>query len=49
MLSRKDKGFGEFGVRIEGGWDTLFREYGVVVTEHGNDQHGLYWIVENAR
>ena len=58
MLNRKtdnegrplpSKGFGEFGFRFDGGWDELFRNFNVRVTEHGADVHGPFWIVENIR
>lgn len=45
-LHNRERGFGEFGFRFEG-WDELFRASNVRVTEHGTDEHGAWWAVEN--
>lgn len=47
LLSRQDRGWGEFGVRLDG-WDDLFRRFNVVVTSRGQDAFGEFWIVEDA-
>ena len=44
LLNRGDRGWAEFGIRLDG-WDDLFRRYAVRVTSHGIDQHGTYWII----
>jgi len=46
LLNRRDRGFGEFGVRVDS-WDELFRHYDCRVTEHGEDDHGQWWAVES--
>lgn len=43
LLSKRDTGWSSWGVRCAG-WDDLFRRYAVVITEHGTDEHGAYWI-----
>lgn len=48
LLSRRERGFGAFGFRLDS-WDELFRHWGVRVTGHGEDEHGPWWSVENAR
>lgn len=49
LLNRRGRGFGEFGLLIVGGWDDLFRRFNVRVTDHGADQHGPWWQVDNVR
>jgi hypothetical protein len=46
LLSRRDRGWGEFGIPI-GSWDDLFRRYNVRVTAHGVDAHGLWFEVRS--
>lgn len=48
LLNRRDQGWASWGVRCAG-WDDLFRRFNVVVTEHGDDEHGPYWTVHNAK
>ena len=48
LLSRRERGWAEFGVRCES-WDDLFRRYDVRVTEHGTDEHGPWWKVDAGR
>jgi hypothetical protein len=48
ILNKRETGWASFGFRLDG-WDELFRRFKVVVTEHGVDEHGAYWIVSNAR
>jgi hypothetical protein len=45
LLSSPAKGWGAFGVRVEGGWDDLFRHYDVIVGEVGSDAAGTFWAV----
>lgn len=40
------KGWGAFGILLAG-WDDLFRHYAVRVTDHGVDEWGCWWQVEN--
>lgn len=47
LLSKREKGWASFGVRLDS-WDDLFRRYDVRVTEHGTDEHGPWWRVEVA-
>lgn len=44
LMNRRERGFGEFGIEVDG-WDDLFRRYSVKVTGHGADAHGLWWEV----
>jgi len=44
---KTSEGFGEFGFEFDG-WDSLFRAWDVVVTDHGQDKHGCWWEVQNA-
>lgn len=46
VLNNRERGLGEFGFRFPG-WDELFRTYNVCVVEHGTDEHGEWWAVEN--
>jgi hypothetical protein len=46
VLNRKERGFGEFGYRYES-WDEMFRDLDVRITEHGTDEHGAWWAVDN--
>lgn len=48
LLHRPDRGFGEWGVRLEG-WDDLFRRYDVIVGDPRTDEHGQYWPVDPRR
>jgi hypothetical protein len=48
VLNNRERGFGHFGYRFNN-WDELFRLLDVKVTGHGQDEHGLWWSVENAR
>ena len=43
LLNRRERGWASWGVRCAG-WDDLFRRYAVVITEHGTDEHGAYWV-----
>lgn len=46
LLNNREKGWGHFGFRIDD-WDDLFRRWNVRVVEHGTDEHGPWWAVEN--
>lgn len=46
LLGQREKGWASFGVMLDS-WDDLFRRYDVRVTEHGTDEHGAWWRVEN--
>jgi len=46
LLSRRETGWAAFGVWVSD-WDNLFRRYNVRVTEHGTDETGPWWAVEN--
>ena len=46
ILNRRERGFGEFGYRCDD-WDDLFRRFNVHVSDHGEDEHGPWWAVEN--
>src|SRR6185312_8347983 len=46
LLADREKGWSKFGF-VVGGWDDLFRRYDVRVVEHGQDEAGLWWAVEN--
>ncbi len=48
ILNKRETGWASFGFRLDG-WDELFRRFKVVVTEHGVDEHGAYWVVSNVR
>ena len=48
LMSRRETGWGSFGLRV-GSWDELFRRFNVAVTEHGTDEHGAWWSVENVK
>ena len=43
LLNKRETGWASWGVRCAG-WDDLFRCYAVMITEHGTDEHGAYWI-----
>jgi len=45
LLNKREGGWSSWGVRLDG-WDDLFRRYAAVITEHGVDEHGAYWIAE---
>lgn len=45
LLGRRDQGWSSFGVQVAG-WDDLFRRYAVTITEHGVDEHGMWWEAE---
>lgn len=46
VLGSREKGWAAFGYRFAS-WDSLFRTWRVVVTDHGIDEHGAWWKVEN--
>lgn len=46
LCSSREKGWAAFAIWLDG-WDELFRRYDVRVTAHGQDEHGLWWSVEN--
>jgi hypothetical protein len=47
LLNKRAGGWASWGVRLDG-WDDLFRRYNVLVTGHGEDEHGMWWEVSNA-
>lgn len=42
LLGQREKGWASFGFELDG-WDDLFRRYAVTITEHGVDEHGMWW------
>lgn len=48
LLNRRESGWSSFGIRV-GSWDELFRRFNVAVTDHGTDEHGAWWSVENVK
>lgn len=48
LLNRREDGWASFGVQLAS-WDELFRRFDAIVTEHGSDAFGLFWVVTSAR
>lgn len=48
LLNKREGGWAEFAVACVS-WDDLFRRYNVAVVEHGSDEFGPWWEVENAK
>lgn len=46
VLGKREKGWSSFGYRCDS-WGDLFRRFKVRVVEHGTDEHGAWWAVEN--
>ena len=44
-LNKRETGWSSSGFLV-GSWDELFRRWDVIVTEHGVDKHGAYWMCE---
>lgn len=44
LLNRREDGWSSFGVQLRG-WDDLFRRFNAIVTEHGSDAFGPFWVV----
>lgn len=44
LLNRREGGWSSFGVQLAS-WDDLFRRFNAIVTEHGSDAFGPFWVV----
>ena len=48
LLNRQAEGWAAFGIRLDG-WDELFRRFNVRVVDHGTDECGPWWAVDNCK
>lgn len=46
LMNKRETGWASFCLEFDS-WDELFRRWAVTVTNHGIDEHGLYFEVRN--